>query len=200
MNMAELSHGSCAKILSMACIFLWRKNYCFTFFHNKINRSIYFTVKTVQFSPLGKLNKTIYAKYFYNCTLLNKCKYACYCYYCYYFYCFGVWKLNWLVNMPNFVFRVLLGLWNPKNYLPLRNPGANCKGKKKNILKKVLETIAWLLAWLLILQTKETSDICLSQSVPLSALGNWFVAVQLFSRVWLGNPMDYSMPGFPVLH
>lgn len=43
--------------------------------------------------------------------------------------------------MPNFVFRVLLGLWNPKNYLPLRNPGANCKGKKRNILKRVLWTI-----------------------------------------------------------
>ena len=53
MNMAEHSHGSCAKILSMACIFLWRKNYCFTFFHNKINRSIYFTVKAVQFFSTG---------------------------------------------------------------------------------------------------------------------------------------------------
>ena len=37
--------------------------------------------------------------------------------------------------------------------------------------------------------------------IPSTTFGFWsFVVVQSFIPVWLCNPMDCSMPGFPVLH
>ena len=37
-------------------------------------------------------------------------------------------------------------------------------------------------------------------SASSNAQGSPAVAAQSLSRVWLCNPMDWSMPGFPVLH